>query len=720
MILQTLLLFLFSYTNVSSRSCTKTPAEALAERIVPSQARHIQFVTEEAEQDFYEYSCDGKTLIVKGNSAGSQAAGLGNYLREHCNVDVSWYAADRIPGLRRLTATEAPVRREALVRDRFFLNYCTYGYSLVWWTWEEWERLIDWMALNGVNMCLAQTGQEAVWQKVWMDMGLTAEQTREYFTGPSFLAWHRMTNLDRWHGPLPQDWIDAQADLQKLIVERERSLDIQPILSSFSGHVPAALEELFPDADISTIKPWSGFRGEYQCHYLSPSDSLYAVIQKKFLLAQREFYGKDSHIYGVDPFNEIDPPTWDPDYLAGVADLTYKSMAEVDPDAVWLQMGWIFYYMKSKWTPERVSAYLRPVPQGKLLMLDYFCDEVEVYRETENFHGQDFIWSYLGNFGGNHMMSGDFKDIDFKVKRAFQDAPEQFRGIGCTLEGLGVDPPVWEFVLDRAWSGAAGGEEFTRTIADCHFGRADEGFRALWRELYETCHRQNAHNRAQLHTSRPWTKAKRGKCPVEYDNADLLKAWGCLTQSRRSFRREFRFDCVNIARQWMENEFNLCYNPLLAAYSAGDRAAVDSLAARMTGLLDDLEAICSRDPYFSLGRYLESARKWGSDEASTHYFEEDARILITTWGARGSGLTDYSARSFDGLISDYYKPRWIELFRRLDDSLDSGVPFDEKAYFEWCYDREWQWAVSEWKDYPAKSRGGAFRLSRKLYGKYSR
>ena len=30
------------------------------------------------------------------------------------------------------------IRKEALVRDRFFLNYCTYGYTMPWWKWPQW------------------------------------------------------------------------------------------------------------------------------------------------------------------------------------------------------------------------------------------------------------------------------------------------------------------------------------------------------------------------------------------------------------------------------------------------------------------------------------------------------------------------------------------------------------------------------------------------------
>ena len=114
---------------------------------------------------------------------------------------------------------------------------------MVWWKWEDWERLIDWMALHGVNMPLAITGQEAVWQKVWKKYGLTDDEIRSFFTGPAHLPWHRMCNIDGVDGPLPQAWIDSQAQLQKQIIRRERQLGMKPVLPAFAGHVPGLLAE---------------------------------------------------------------------------------------------------------------------------------------------------------------------------------------------------------------------------------------------------------------------------------------------------------------------------------------------------------------------------------------------------------------------------------------------------------------------------------------------
>ena len=66
---------------------------------------------------------------------------------------------------------------------------------LQWWDWARWEQELDWMALHGINLQLAFTGQEYVWHKFYTELGLTEDEIQAYFAGPAFLAWQRMGNL---------------------------------------------------------------------------------------------------------------------------------------------------------------------------------------------------------------------------------------------------------------------------------------------------------------------------------------------------------------------------------------------------------------------------------------------------------------------------------------------------------------------------------------------
>ncbi|KAG0481223.1 hypothetical protein HPP92_012081 [Vanilla planifolia] len=102
------------------------------------------------------------------------------------------------------------------------------GDSFAWWDWERWEKEIDWMALQGVNLPLAFTGQEAIWQKVFKDFNVRNKDLGNFFGGPAFLAWARMGNLHGWGGPLSQGWLDQQLGLQKLIVSRMIQLGMTP------------------------------------------------------------------------------------------------------------------------------------------------------------------------------------------------------------------------------------------------------------------------------------------------------------------------------------------------------------------------------------------------------------------------------------------------------------------------------------------------------------
>ena len=77
---------------------------------------------------------------------------------------------------------------------RFYQNPCQYGYTFAFWNWSDWSQHIDWMALNGLNLVLASSGQELVWFKTYKKLGFS-ELIKNYFTGKIFLPWNRMGNL---------------------------------------------------------------------------------------------------------------------------------------------------------------------------------------------------------------------------------------------------------------------------------------------------------------------------------------------------------------------------------------------------------------------------------------------------------------------------------------------------------------------------------------------
>lgn len=686
-----IILFLAEASLLSASQST-TAAKALADRIMGRLSDSIDFLEADSGnlERFTVESRDGK-ILISGSSTSAMAVGLNWYLRYCCNVEVSWFRYDtrRLPSS--LPTLESPFTSEARVEKRFFLNYCTFGYTLPWWGWKEWEHLIDWMALNGINLPLAITGQESVWYRLWSEIGLTDEEIRGYFTGPAHLPWHRMQNIDRWQGPLPASWIKEQESLQRKIVARERELGMKTVMPAFSGHVPQAIKRLFPKADIRSLGEWAGFRDQYTCWFLDPMDPLYIRLQKRFLELQKETYGTD-HIYGIDLFNEVTPPSWDPDYLARIGRQVCESLVQADDKAVWLQMTWLFYYKRQDWTSERIESYITSYPPERSILLDYYCDNQEVWKLTDSFHGVPFIWCYLGNFGGNSMLKGDFHDTHEKIENALQNAGQGICGLGGTLEGFDCNPYLFTYVFEKAWNY---GKDLTpdRYAEGLASRRADGGAQAqkAWEILVNKIY--NGKGFRSPMTIRPDLK-RCGKTSEEkngYINADLKNAVTLLLNSSAS-----RFDLVNLTRQYLAN---ICQNELLhytEALEAKDLHKMKMTRRKIDGIFEDMDKLLSCEPSFMLGLWISDARKWGTNRKERDYYESNARCLITTWGDKDSELNDYACREWSGLMSSYYVKRWDIFFDFCEESVARGTGFSDDQFNEKvsAFEKDW-WTKRE-------------------------
>ena len=652
-------------------------ATALAGRLSARLVDKVEFHQIEADQghDVFTLESRGGKVIIGGNNANSMAVGLNRYLNRYCKVTVSWYAGVPMELPDVLPDVPAPERITARVPQRFFLNYCTWGYTMPFWQWRDWERFIDWMALNGVNLPLAITGQEAVWYNVWTKLGMTDKQVRSYFTGPAYLPWHRMANIDGWCGPLPKEWLENQTALQQRIVERERALNMRPVLPAFAGHVPGALRELFPDADIQALGGWAGFDEQYRTYFLNSEDPLYTRIQRLFLEEQTRLFGTD-HIYGIDPFNEVDPPSFDPDYLNKVSRHIYESLTAVDPDAEWLQMAWFLYYQRKDYTPERTRAMLTGVPQGKMTMLDYYCEYKEMWREHEGFYGQPFIWCYLGNFGGNTNVQGRVKEAGERIERALAECGDNLVGIGSTLEGLDVQQFPYEYILEKAWDFAKTDEQVVNELADRHAGHQDSHAREAWRLLYDNVLDITPSNfAAPLPCSYPaMDKESR---TVKYNPRDLLAVWDALLAQDRVTTDAMTIDLVWVGRQLLGDLFLVEKQALDKAYRQRDKEGVFAHSGLMIELLSDLDDLNSHHPHATLAHWLRQARKMGKTTEVKDYYEMNAKRLITTWGG---SLNDYACRNWNGLMWNYYAKRWEIYIRNITAAILGNADFDNDSF----------------------------------------
>lgn len=701
----------------------------LIDRILPGHGPEFVLETIAPPQGQNVFELEGRDgrIVVRGDGPLSQAVAFHYYLKHYARISVSWYADDPVPVPSKLPLPGAKVRRSTRLQQRFFLNYCTFGYTMPFWRWRDWERFIDWMALNGVSMPLAQNGNEYIWQKVWREYGLDDGDIRAFFTGPAHLPWHRMLNIDRWQGPLPQSYIDGQRDLQKQILARERSLGMTPVLCAFAGHVPEALRKKHPEMKIGRIAPgWGGFSPEYGCYFLNPLDPVFKEIQGKFLKEQEKEYGS-GHYYGADPFNEITPPSWEPAYLAGVSRAIYEGMAAADPGAVWLQMAWTFYNDQAHWTEPRLSAMIHAVPAGRMVLIDYVCENQEVYKSTRAFYGAPFLWSYLGNFGGNTHLVGPIQKINRRLTEAMHHAAlPNLAGVGATLEGLN-NPVVYELLLDRVWQGKSFDlNAWIRNNARARAGGDDAQVEKAWEVLAAKVLVDQANpilghgvifqmSNPSLRGAADW----KTNPAIDYENSDLARAWELLLQAAPASRQSpaYQRDLVDVTRQCLGNLGMALRDTMAEAYDRKDAAAFEKAAAAFMELGRDVDAFLAVRSEFMLGKWIQDARSWAADAEELSYYEGNARTLITVWGGNGD-LIDYANRQWNGLLRDYYLPRWEMLIEAAHAALRSGRAFDPAALAGQWRAHERRFAATVGGTYAREPEGDAFAMSAALFKKH--
>lgn len=182
------------------------------------------------------------------------------------------------------------------------MNVCTHSYSLVWYQWSDWERFIDWMALSGINLFLAMTGQEEIQYKVFSQFGLNDTQIRNWFNGPAFLTWSRGQNEygAKIAGPLPRSFMRSQWALQKQILQRSRALGMSAQLPGFQGNVPIALKHIQNDTNITKADATG---------WMNSVDPLYASIADAWMRQLIGDFGTD-HWYQLDGYFDGGTAPW--------------------------------------------------------------------------------------------------------------------------------------------------------------------------------------------------------------------------------------------------------------------------------------------------------------------------------------------------------------------------------------------------------------------------
>jgi alpha-N-acetylglucosaminidase len=643
----------------------------------------------------FEIEANNGRLIVRGTSPVAICRGVYHYLRQTGTGMVAWSGA----------RVDVPTRWPDFPRTRIHtpykfiqnFNVVTFGYNTVFWDWPRWERELDWMALHGFNMALALNASEAIWQRVYLDMGITQSELDQWFTGPAFLPWFRMGNVYGWDGPLSPAWHRDQVALQHKILARMRELGIEPVAPAFAGFVPAALQRVYPNEKFIGMKPWCDFGGPQASTILDPQSKLYPELGGRFIREWQKEFGP-AHYFLADSFNEMQVPVPENraerlETLARFGRAVYDSIIAGNKDAVWVMQGWLFFNQRDFWDDDSVASLLSRVPNGRMMILDLACNYTETWRLHKAFHGKQWVFSFIPNMGGNTPWGGRIQVSASLAANALADPSHgNLTGFGIAYEGIENNEAQTELMTDAAWQTAPVDlDQWLTSYARARYGQAPPEIVRAWKGIATTAYNHFDSNIRPGYDHRPpdfnW---KWGGTPT--NSPELLAATRDFLAAGDKLQNQplYRADMIELVAQVTGAQIDTLLTQALAAHkqggtdpSAASKAGTDHrLADEALSLLSDLDRLLAAHPTHRTDRWIEFARNAASDPAEADRYEISAKRQITQWGPGEHVLNEYAAKQWNGIVAGYYRERWNAYFKALERGEKPDLDTVERRWIE--------------------------------------
>lgn len=669
---------LILFTALGAAAARDRASEALLGRVCPDSKGRIslEVKSDASGSDWFEIDTKGGKPHISGNNSVSVATGLNWYLKHCCGLHLTWNnMCVSLPKV--LPVPAERIRRETPLTMRYDFNYCTFSYSMAFWDWERWQKEIDWMALHGINMPLAIVGMECAWRNMLLRLGYSEKEVGDFIAGPAFLAWWAMNNLEGWGGPLPVSWYENREQLQKKILGRMRELGMTPVLPGYCGMMPHDAETRL-GLNVVNGDRWNGY---VRPSNLLATDPRFDEIADIYYQELSRLYGK-SKFYSMDPFHEMGDV--DVDYGKAGQKLM-AAMKRCNPEARWVIQGWT-----ENPRPQLLSA----VNPGELVILDLFseCRPMwgipSVWKRDNGYEDHDWLFCMLENFGANVGLHGRMDQLidNFRQTKS-NPLARNLKGIGLTMEGSGNNPVMFELMCELPWMGDSipSKEEWIAQYVKNRYGADDPDVQAAWRILAEGIYNCPLGNNQQgphesIFCGRPstdnfqvksWSKMRN-----YYDPASTLEAARLMAKAADRLRgnNNYEYDLVDITRQALADQGRRQYQRAMSDYRTFSRKDFDKSADRFLKMLLLQDKLLGTRSEFRLGAWIENARNLGMSEAEKDLYEWNARVQITTWGNRvcadEGGLRDYANKEWQGLLKDFYYPRWQRWMQALADQME--------------------------------------------------
>lgn len=676
-----------------------------------------------SKQEVFVLGAEDGKILIKGTTLSAITTGLGWYLNHYAHINIAWnslnektVSGDTYADLSNLPLPTSEETRTSDAKYRYYLNTCTFGYSMTSWTWKRWQQEIDWMALHGINMPLQLVGLEEVWRSFLTTedaqgnrkYGYDDTAAKAFVAGPAFIAWWAMNNLEGWGGTAPgtksgntwdgaggvQDdaWYVRQKNLAKQITDRQRELGMQPVLPGWSGMVPTNFASKSGYATRGNGGNWAG--DFVRPLLLNVSNANYAEIAADYYECLKEVMG-ESQYYSMDPFHEGGGAGTMEDYEA-----LYAAMEAARAGSQWVIQQW-------QWSATQRYS-LTAVPAGRLIVLDLFSDGSPAFNSYNGYAPQEAVFCAIPNFGGRSGLMGRLQNVTDNYF-SFKEKYASIKGIGTAPEAIEQTPVTYDLIYQLPWMDSKPNvKEWIKGYATARYGADNAVAQDAWDLLRQgplnygadgiqgpvedvwaarpnlTANKASSWGKTLNDAMGIYTQARQQMLiDATYKLLSQKDALGFTVGDNSIYESNYYYDLVEFGGAVMADYAYYLLLGIKAAKDAGNTALYESRRDAFLALIEDVDAFKGTNLNFRLGKWTQEARDAakeveGATTATPDWYEyNNARTIVSTWSSPNTNLNDYSYRSWQGLMKDLYLPRWKHYF---DNNCPTGTNY---GYFEW-------------------------------------
>ena len=648
------------------------------------------------KEDYFSIATLKDKILLTSNSGVGLASAFNHYLKEVCNCHISRYGNQvNLPDT--LPLVTGKIDRTTTFKHRYAYNYCTHSYSMAFWTDEQWQKEIDFLAMNGVNLVLDILGMEEVYRRFLTKLGYRHREIKNFITGPSYYAWFYMGNVCGIGGPVHDNFFFEKCQMARRNHRRMQALGMNIVLQAYTGMVPRDINR--KDRDVPTIKQgkWKGIE---QPLIVCPDSAYYVKYAKLFYECQKEVFGDITHFYAGDIGHEggnLDKKKAKDSYCN-----VMESMLSFDKDAMWIVQCWAF-------NPNKLfTKSVKDYRDEHILMLDLNTEKINhnANKFSRLAKYGNVLCGLLNNFGGRHGIYGDINKIPDMVKNASQKP--NFKGIALTAESTNVNPIVTDIFFSTIWENIDNVSEWSKKYALRRYGKESEHINESMEILLKTAYGSDngplSFGATETMGCRrpldPETKrfTARATVKIPYSEEDFDKAVELFLEDFDEFKNNkcYIYDAVDLLRQSISNKLTPLCRSIVSAYKNKNYAECIENGEKLLSLMDTLDRILLNNEDFTFKSYIEPVKEYTDklDDFTRELYMINAKALITTWYCRllcdDGNLHDYAHRQLGDHINSFHRMRWEKFIEHIK-ALQSGEKPEEIDWFK----VEWDWVLGE-------------------------